>query len=153
MTLETVTLKLDRKLLSDAQVVAKSNGVSIAEMIRQFLRDEAYAHAGPLRQRKARALSRLAPVFALACGWDDLLAALGKRGYALRAQGSGLAIYSAADGRFLCNTATVGHRYRKLVKRFGATMPGHPFGLNWVSDAARRSVVHADDLEVIDTRD
>lgn len=93
----------------------------------------------------------LAPLFETAPDWAALTEGLRKQGYYLRPQGTGLAIYGAKDGRHLCNTAAVGFRYRKLVKRFGAPMPGHPHGQQWIK---KNAVVQNDDaleFEVIDT--
>ena len=59
-------------------------------------------------------------------GWPDLINRLACEGMELRPMGAGLGIYVAAPGRHLCNTATVGARYKELVRRYGATMPGHP---------------------------
>lgn len=59
-------------------------------------------------------------------GWPDLINRLAVEGMELRPMGAGLGIYASNTGRHLCNSATVGARYRTLVERFGATMPGHP---------------------------
>jgi hypothetical protein len=103
-------------------------------MVRQFLNDETQvehkSHTG-----SAVVIDRLRPVFEAAQDWEDLNAALLERGFHLRAMGTGTAVYRSINGRHLCNTATVGHRYRALVKRFGAPMPGHPHGMKWIRPA------------------
>jgi hypothetical protein len=62
-------------------------------------------------------------------GWDDLTTRLAGEGMELRAMGAGLGIYVSATGRHLCNSATVGARYRTLVMRYGVPMPGHSHGV------------------------
>lgn len=59
-------------------------------------------------------------------GWPELINRFACEGMELRPMGADLGIYIAATGRHLCNTASVGARYKTLVKRYGATMPGHP---------------------------
>ncbi len=83
--------------------------------------------------KKGRLQRTLEPVFKAATNWEILAERLSQRNYTLRAQGTGLAIYCATDGRHVCNTATVGYRYRALVKRFGCPMPGHSHGMQWVA--------------------
>ena len=81
---------------------------------------------------KGRLQRVLEPVFKTSPNWDILIARLLKRGYVLRPLDVGTAIYSALEGRHICNTETVGYRYRALVKKFGTPMPGHPLGADWV---------------------
>lgn len=64
--------------------------------------------------------------FYVARNWPDLINRLAIEGMELRPLGAGLGIHIAATGRHLCNSGAVGERYLTLVKRFGATMPGHP---------------------------
>ena len=77
---------------------------------------------------KGRLQRRLEPVFRTARDWESLIAELDRRRLVLRPQGRGLALYAHPQGRHVCNTATIGYRYRALVKKFGAPMPGHPHG-------------------------
>lgn len=100
---------------------------------------------------KEREKHHLAEFFETAADWGTLTEDLRKRGYRLRPQGTGLAIYGTNDGRHLCNTATVGFRYRKLVKRFGAPMPGHPHGQKWIKENKVSQNDDAPEFEVIDT--
>ena len=55
--------------------------------------------------------------------WPDLINRLAMEGMELRALGAGLGIHIAATGRHLCNTASVGATYERLVERFGADLP------------------------------
>ena len=146
MTFEVVTLKLPRALLSEAQAIASARGISVGVMIRQFLQDEACAYHQPTDRSKERVISQLAPIFAAARDWANLNDALHRRGFTLRPMGTGLAIYSAETEKHLCNTATVGHRYRKLVNRFNCPMPGHPHGMKWVANSSATTV----EFDVID---
>lgn len=100
---------------------------------------------------KEREKYHLAVLFEAAPDWASLTEVLRKRGYTLRPQGTGLAIYGAKDGRHLCNTATVGFRYRKLVKRFGAAMPGHRHGQKWLKRNPVIQNVDTSECDVIDT--
>lgn len=83
---------------------------------------------------KGRLQRSLEPVFRTSANWDILIARLLKRGYVLRPMGRGTALYSALEGCHVCNTKTVGYRYRALVKKFGGAMPGHPYGADWIKD-------------------
>lgn len=81
---------------------------------------------------KGRLQRALEPVFKTSIDWETLTARLHKHGYVLRPQGTGCAIYAVETGRHVCNTATVGYRYRALVKKMGGPMPGHAHGADWV---------------------
>lgn len=90
--------------------------------------------AKPLSSTEKGRLQRaLVPVFRDAEDWDGLIDQLLRHRYELRPMGTGLAIYALPQGRHLCNTATVGYRYRALVKKFGGPMPGHPHGADWIT--------------------
>ncbi|WP_299414189.1 hypothetical protein [uncultured Sulfitobacter sp.] len=67
---------------------------------------------------------------AAARSWPDLINRLAVEGMELRPMGAGLGIYITTTGRHLCNSATVGARYKTLVKRYGAAMPGHPHDMS-----------------------
>ena len=100
---------------------------------------------------KGRLQRALEPVFKTSANWDILCARLLKRGYVLRPMGTGTAIYSTLDGRHVCNTKTVGYRYRALVKKFGAPMPGHPHGADWIKGTADGPTETTEfDFDVID---
>ncbi|KIN75317.1 hypothetical protein Z945_146 [Sulfitobacter noctilucae] len=79
------------------------------------------------------------PVFKAAESWEALTVQLQQLGYTLRPMGSGLALYTAQGRTHVCNTATVGYRYRALVKKFGCPMPGHPHGATWIKTADKPS--------------
>lgn len=63
-------------------------------------------------------------------GWPDLINRLAVEGMELRPMGTALGIYISATGRHLCNSTTVGARYRTLVNRYGAEIPSHPHDMS-----------------------
>lgn len=131
MTQETVTLTLPRALLKQAQLLARAQEVSVGELVRQLLTQEVQVHCRSTPRQKTSVQHedlkhRLAPLVQDSADWGIFCAKLAALGYVLRAHGSGLAIYSGKTGRFACNTAAIGYRYRKLIAHFGAPWPGHP---------------------------
>ena len=148
---EAVTVQIQRVLFDGFRSIASGGAISVGDLIGRRVKDKAQVQSSPKNPSKVQALPQLIPVFAAARSWADLDTALGARGYVLRPHGSGVAICRAGGGRFLCTTDALGHRYRNLVRRFGDTMPGHPFGLDWVSDAARERGHSAQDLKTIET--
>lgn len=118
-------------------------------------RDETQYHHLNSTQ-KGRAQRALTPLFKTSTDWHTLKARLADVGYLLKPQGTGLAIYRKKDGRYLCNTATVGYRYRALVKKMGAPMPGHKHGANWVRsrDTSAQQIEEPElDFDVIDSEE
>lgn len=102
---------------------------------------------------KGRLQRMLEPVFRSSTDWESLIARLARRGFVLRAVGTGTVIYTSDCDRDLCDTTTIGYSYRALVKRFGAPMPGHPYGAAWVkvsTEPPQDSEVPEDDFEVIE---
>ncbi len=96
---------------------------------------------------KGRLQRSLEPVFKTSHDWPTLTVRLRKRGFELRPQGTGCAIYTMETGRHVCNTATVGYRYRALVKKMGSPMPGHPHGAKWIKG---EPVEESADFDVIE---
>lgn len=90
MDTESVTLKLPRALLSEAQHVATAREVTIGHMVRQLLRREVDRQLGAkvdqnTDERLVVALQALlARDMADADGWEDLAARLRPHGYDLR---------------------------------------------------------------------
>ena len=125
MTLETVTLRLPRALLADAQRLAHERGITVGAMIRHYLEHETTKPPETLPERTVRLTTS---ILERARNWDDLSDQLHQAGYTLKPHGTGLALYDARTGKYICNTSKAGFKYRKLVKRFRAVMPGHPQG-------------------------
>jgi len=94
----------------------------------------------------------LEPVFGSSPSWETLITRLRRRGFVLRPMGTGTAIYTYPDDRHVCNTATIGYRYRALVRKFNAPMPGHPHGAKWVSEIIEQDAPEFDfpEFEVIE---
>ena len=125
MTLEAVTLRLPRALLSDAQRLAHTRGITVGEMIRQYLEHET---TKPPETRAEKTVRLTTPIFETARDWQELIHLLHQAGYALKPQGTGVSLYDARTDTYLCNASKTGFKYRKLVKRYRAVMPGHPHG-------------------------
>lgn len=106
-------------------------GFSYVSLVRRFGpmpgHPHTLSHLGtmPAGSLDAKRHDMLCGHISAARGWPDLINRLAMEGMELRAMGAGLGIYVAATGRHLCNTATVGARYKDLVKRFQAELPGH----------------------------
>lgn len=142
MRLETVTLKLPLKLLSDASVVAWGQDVAIGYLVRHLLAKEIDRRLHPKTPNRAdeglvAALQALlARDIAEAVGWQDLAGRLRQHGYELRASGGGLALYKLSWGTRLCKGSERGFPYRKLVDRFQSGMPDHPHGCLGLNSSA-----------------
>lgn len=134
MTLETVTLKLPRKLLSDAGSVACAQDVTIGHLVRQLLAKEVDRRLNPKSRHAAEGgllaalQALLAKDMAEASDWDDLAQRLYFHGYELRPAGGGAVLHRRACGTRVCKGSELGFGYRSLVLRFGKGMPGHPHG-------------------------
>lgn len=100
--------------------------------------------------QKGRLQRALEPVFKTADSWETLATRLHKRGYLLCPIGTELAIYTDRGAVHVCNTATMGFRYRALVKKYGCPMPGHPHGMNWVASKQDIPEKNEPDFEVIE---
>lgn len=74
--------------------------------------------------------AKLTKEFSAATSWPDLINRLAVEGMELRPIGAGLGVFISATGRHLCNSTTIGTRYKTLVGRYGADMPGHPHGMS-----------------------
>ncbi len=147
MTLETVTLRLPRKLLCDAGAVASEQDVTIGHLVRQLLAKEIERRLNPKTSNRAdegllAALQALlAKDLAEATNWDDLAARLNFHGYELRPAGGGIVLFKRACGTRICKGSELGFAYRTLVQRFGVGMPGHPHGALDIKVAANQEPV------------
>ncbi len=131
MSRVTVMLKLDGHVLKALEAAAREDGCDAATVVRDAIRRDLYRRT---RAKKAdRPDERLvAPLRALladdlarATGWDDLAARLSAKGYALREAGAGLALFELTGTRRLARASDLGVSYGRLMRRFGAPMPGH----------------------------
>jgi hypothetical protein len=71
---------------------------------------------------------------AAARNWADLINRLACEGMELRVTGTALGIYTAATGRHLCNTQTVGAAYDVLVLKYGQRLPTDSAGPGTLRD-------------------
>ena len=156
MELESVTLKLPRNLLSGAQRVATARDVTIGHMVRQLLKREVDCQLNSERTEGtdtrllAAVQALLACDFAEASGWDDFAQRLRPHGYVVRAAGGGIALIKSSCGTRICKGSELGFAYAKLVKQFGADLPGHPHAKTHLAvmpagqiDPTRRAVLVA----------
>ncbi|KPP93164.1 MAG: hypothetical protein HLUCCA08_11240 [Rhodobacteraceae bacterium HLUCCA08] len=86
----------------------------------------------------ARLQRLLAPTIADAGGWQDLARDLATLGYEMRPAGGGITLHLRETGERLCKASELGFAYARLVRRFGAPMPGHPHRLAHLCGSARR---------------
>ncbi|MEP5731553.1 MAG: hypothetical protein ABJL67_19515 [Sulfitobacter sp.] len=132
--METVTLKLPPKLLTDAARVASGQDVTIGHLVRVLLAKEVERRLNPKTPMRAdegllAALQALlARDMAEASGWSDLAARLKPQGYELRPAGGGISLHKSSCGTRVCKGSELGFSYRTLVERFRAAMPEHPRG-------------------------
>lgn len=124
-----MTLRLPRALLADAQRLATARGMTVGEMVRRYLKSEVNK---PPETKEQSAVRLTVPLFEAAKNWTDLVDLLQKAGFTLKPHGTGLALYDAASDRYVCNASKTGFKYRKLVRRYKAKMPGHAHGDKWL---------------------
>lgn len=129
MDTESVTLKLPRALLSEAQHVATAREVTIGHMVRQLLRREVDRQLGAkvdqnTDERLVVALQTLlARDMADADGWEDLAARLRHHGYDLRMLGGHVVLAKSSCHTTVCDASDLGFSYASMVKRFDAPFP------------------------------
>lgn len=129
MTLETVTLKIPRELLSGAQRVATARDVTIGHMVRQLLKREVArqlsAHPGdaPDGRLLIALQALLARDLAAADGWDDVAERLRPHGYALKPAAGGLTLVKTSCGTRICKLSDLGVSDATFAERFGGPMP------------------------------
>lgn len=129
MDLESVSLKLPRELLSDAQQVATARDVSVGHLVRQLLSREVERQFKGLQDGRADALlltalsALLSHDLVEADSWENLGSRLRPHGYAMQRSGSGLALVKISCGTRVCSGSELGVEYDLFCKRFGGPMP------------------------------
>lgn len=132
MDFEPLTLRLPPDLVDDLRARAAETDESVGHVIRDILiSDQRRRASGKMPNRAddrlvARLQRLLAPDMAAARGWDDIRRSLARHGYVLRPAGGGLTLHCRETGKRLCKSSEIGFAYSRLVRRFGAPMPGHP---------------------------
>ena len=129
---ESLTIRLAPRDLAALHEIAAQDGVGIDHILRGLIaREIKRAKNAKTRQcadeRLVARLQRLlAPTMAAATDWPDLQDRLHAAGFELRPAGGGLTLHRLPAGDRLCKSSEIGFAYARLVKRFGAPMPGHP---------------------------
>ncbi|WP_299684012.1 hypothetical protein [uncultured Tateyamaria sp.] len=154
MNMERVEIRLPSQLLFAAQTLAGARDVSLGQLVRDALDQEVRRSAKPKTRTcadealVARLQRLLAADIASATSWAHLERLLRSRGYKVEPAGGGLNLHDA-QGRRLCKTSELGFGYGRLVKRFGAPMPGHPHRMAHLL-AGARDVADSDDFDVFE---
>ncbi|MEM8656136.1 MAG: hypothetical protein AAGF36_15460 [Pseudomonadota bacterium] len=153
MSFERVEVRLPDSLLASARALAASQDITLGQLVRSAL-DGEIRRAKPKTRNcadealVARLQRRLAADIASATSWAHLDRILRTHGFSLRPAGGGLTLHDA-HGTRLCKSSELGFGYARLVKRFGAAMPGHPHRMAHLLNA-KPPVQHADDFDVIE---
>lgn len=132
MGLTRIEIALDDDMIAVCREMAQEQDITIGQLVRATMAKEISRRKNaktPNRadeQLVARLQRLLVPEMAVATGWADIQARLARLGYALRPAGGGLVLHAVADGARLCKSSELGFAYARLVRRFGAPMPGHP---------------------------
>ncbi|HHS94269.1 MAG TPA: hypothetical protein ENK63_02860 [Rhodobacterales bacterium] len=130
MEMQTITVALPPRVLSELTARADANDVTPGELIRHLVQKEVSRTPAKTPNRAdeqlvARLQRLLAPTMASATSWGDLRNRLSKKGYEVRPAGGGLTLHDR-NGTRLCKSSELGFAYARFVKRFNAAMPGHP---------------------------
>ncbi|OIP84832.1 MAG: hypothetical protein AUK37_05240 [Rhodobacterales bacterium CG2_30_65_12] len=155
MNTQTITLPLPTPLLAALRSLADDREDTLDRLVRGRLDREVMrlrsAQAGQrLRaERIARLRSLLAPVIAAAAGWADLQARLALFGFELRPAGGGLTLHDAGGAR-LCKSSELWFACSRLVRNFGAPMPGHPHRMQHLLTKKAAGVTPDDPLELFE---
>ena len=131
MDTESVTLKLPRALLSEAQHVATAREVTIGHMVRQLLRREVdrqldvKAEQNPGQRLVVALQALLARDMADALDWDDFAARLRPHGYEMQILDGCWVLIKCSCGTSVCNGSELGFSYATMIKRFDAPSSGN----------------------------
>ena len=118
---ESLTIRLAPRDLAALQRLATQEGVSVDHFIRGLV---------------SREIKRAPDVETRNCA-DE------------RPAGGGLALHRLTTGDRLCTSSEIGFAYSRLVKRFGAPMPGHPHTMRHLLGPAAPEEVD-DDFDLIE---
>ena len=128
--METVTLKLPVVTLRALSQIARTEDVTVGQIVRgaiaRDLRRRADAKAPDRADKQLVAPLRalLADDLAYSTGWEELAKRLSTKGYELREAGGGL-VLCELGGERLCKASDLGYSYRRLMQAFKAPFPGH----------------------------
>lgn len=136
--MDPVTIKLPHAMRLELQRMARADDVSPGQLVRALVNREISRRnraRPPVRADErlvAPLRARLAPDLAGASGWEDLSERLRGHGFELREAGGGLALYEWPSGARVCKASELGFSYGRLMRRFGAPLPGHAH--RWLAD-------------------
>ena len=128
--MQEVMLKLPDATLKALRQNARDEDVSIGTLVRDAIerdlrrREQAKTPVRADERLVAPLRALLAGDFAFAASWDDLLARMRAKGYALAEAGGGLVLTDLA-GQRLCKGSELGYGYSALLRKFDAPFPGH----------------------------
>lgn len=88
----------------------------------------------------ARLQRLLAPTIADATGRQEMVRDLAALGDEMRPAGGGITLHLRETGERLCKASELGFGYARLVRRFGAPMPGHPHRMTHLPGPAPRGI-------------
>lgn len=152
--LRTITLQLAPETHAALMNLAAAHDVSPGQAMRELLQRELSQRPAKRPNRAgeqlvARLQRLLAPTMASATCWADLQARLVRQGYQLRPAGGGLTLHDAGGAR-LCKSSELGFAYSRLVRTFGAPMPGHPHRMQHLLTKKAAEIAPDDPLELFE---
>jgi hypothetical protein len=134
MQTRDVTIRMPGEMAAAVEALAARHDVTPGQVVRHAIAEELRRRSKPAKtpnradERLVASLQTLlAAEIARATGWEDLDRRLTAKGYRLMAAGGGCSLFTTG-GRKLCKGSELGFTYRRLVRRFGRAMPGHPHG-------------------------
>ncbi len=157
MELFDIPLKLPGEMISQLRVIARDRDESIGRVVRDIVGKDLRRRASAKTPNRAdellvaRLQRLLAAEMASADSWSDIQKRLSRHGYELRPAGGGLTLHERESGRRLCKSSELGFAYSRLVRKFGAPMPGHPHLMrHLLNETAVDAQSPDDDLELIE---
>ncbi len=115
-----------------ARICAEEN-TTLERLIRKSIDKELYRRTRAKRAFKpderlvAPLRALLADDLAYAQDWSDLQRRIGAKGYRVAESGGGIAVFRL-DGTKVCKGSDLGCSYSRLMRQFGAPLPGHAHG-------------------------
>jgi len=135
--MEEVCLKIPPDMAMALRQIARSEDVSVGQVIRSSIekefhrRHKAKTAFKPDERLVAPLRALLADDFAYARSWAELARRLSVKGYKVDEAGGGIAVFRL-DGTKVCKGSDLGCSYSKLMKRFGQPFPNHAH--TWLRD-------------------
>ena len=139
---ETLIIRMPKAQKDSLLLLARRRDQTPGQIMRDLLAAELSRKPAKTPNRAderlvARLQRLLAPVMAEAQDWPGLAEALYREGFEIRPAGGGLTLHELPSGRRLCKSSELGFAYSRLVRRFGAPMPGHPHQMRHILGRGR----------------